>query len=83
MKVTVYSTTTCPYCMMLKRWLNEKNIEFTDYMVDRNPYAAQAMISMSGQTGVPFSNIEFEDGRVEKILGFDRPKFEKALASTN
>ena len=83
MKVTVYSTTTCPYCMMLKRWLNEKNIEFTDYMVDRNPYAAQAMISMSGQTGVPFSTIEFEDGRVEKILGFDRPKFEKALAGTN
>jgi glutaredoxin 3 len=79
MKVTVYSTTSCPYCVMLKRWLTEKNIEYTDYMVDKNPYAAQMMVQQSGQQGVPFSTIEQEDGTVDKILGFDRTKFEVAL----
>ncbi|MEO8104738.1 MAG: glutaredoxin family protein [Candidatus Saccharibacteria bacterium] len=80
-KITVYSTTTCPYCVMLKRWLDDKSIPYTNYMVDQNPIAAQNMINLSGQRGVPFSTIEGEDGQLEKILGFDRPRFESALAA--
>lgn len=81
MKITIYSTTTCPYCVRLKQWLESQSIEFTNYMVDRNPIAAQHMVNLSGQMGVPFSTIEYDDGRVEKILGFDRAKFEVALAT--
>lgn len=80
MKITVYSTTTCPYCVQLKLWLTKKEVEFTDYMIDKNPYAAQMMISQSGQMGVPFSTVEHEDGSVDQILGFDREKFEVALS---
>jgi len=82
MKVTVYSTTTCPYCIMLKRWLDDKKIAYTDYLVDKNPIAAQNMVQLSGQMGVPFSTIEHEDGSVEKILGFDRPRLESALSAS-
>lgn len=81
MRITVHSTTPCPYCVMLKNWLDSKSVEFTNYMVDQNPIAAQNMINLSGQLGVPFSTIEYDDGKVEKILGFDRPKFEAALAN--
>lgn len=80
MKITVYSTTTCPFCVRLKQWLDEKDVEYTDYMVDKNPYAAQMMISQSGQMGVPFSTVEHDDGTVDKIIGFDREKFSVALA---
>lgn len=80
MKVTVYSTTTCPYCVMLKKWLKDKGVTFEDYMVDKNPYAAQMMIQQSGQVGVPFSTVEHDDGTVDKILGFDREKFTAVLA---
>lgn len=80
MKITIYSTTTCPYCVMLKRWLDEKRIEYTDYLVDKNPYAAQMMVQQSGQRGVPFSTIEHDDGSVDKVLGFDRAQFEASLA---
>lgn len=79
MKITVYSTTTCPYCVMLKRWLDDKKVAYTEYMVDKNPIAAQSMMQQSGQRGVPFSIIEHSDGRVDKILGFDRAGFETAL----
>lgn len=67
---------------MLKSWLSGKSIEFTNYNVDQNPIAAQNMINLSGQMGVPFSTIEFDDGRIEKILGFDRPRFESVLKTT-
>ncbi len=80
MKITIYSTTTCPYCIMLKRWLDGKNVQYADYMVDKNPIAAQSMIHQSGQRSVPFSTIEHDDGTVDKILGFDRAQFENSLA---
>ena len=79
MKITIYSTKTCAYCHMLKSWLQEKNIEFTDYSVDINPIAAQNMINISGQRGVPFSVIEKDDGSTVNILGFDRPQFQTIL----
>lgn len=77
-KVTVYSTTTCPYCRMLTRWLNDQQIAYTEYKVDANPFAAQSMINLSGQMGVPFTTIEAE-GEMTKILGFDLPKLKAAL----
>ena len=79
MKITVYTTHTCPYCVMLKNWLNDKGVKYENYMVDENPIAAQNMIRLSGQMGVPFSTVEYDDGRIEKILGFDRSRFEAAL----
>lgn len=80
MKITIYSTKTCVYCNMLKRWLDEKNVKYTVYNVDENPIAAQNMVRLSGQMGVPFSTVEREDGQTINILGFDRPKFTAALA---
>ena len=64
---------------MLKNWLDDKGVAYTNYMVDQNPIAAQQMVQLSGQMGVPFSTVEHEDGRVEKILGFDRVRFESVL----
>lgn len=83
MKITVYSTRTCPYCSMLKGWLDDKSVEYTNYNIDENPYAAQMMVQASGQRGVPFSTIELDDGSVEKILGFDRSRFEAVLKTAN
>lgn len=80
MKITVYSTTTCPYCIMLKRWLDDLKVPYTEYLVDQNPVAAENMVRLSGQRGVPFSTIKYDDGTVEKILGFDRQRFEQAFS---
>lgn len=77
MKVTIYSTKTCVYCNMLKNWLDEKKIDYTNYSVDINPIAAQQMVQLSGQMGVPFTTIEDDDKDMIKILGFDRPRFEE------
>lgn len=79
MKITIYSTTTCPYCTMLKHWLDDKSIEYTNYNIDENPIAAQNTVRLSGKMSVPFSTIEYGEGKMEKILGFDRPKFESVF----
>lgn len=73
-KITVYSTTTCPYCRMLAEWLDKRGLEYTEYKVDLNPIAAQNMVRISGQMGVPFTTIESDQGSTEGILGFDVAK---------
>jgi len=73
-KVIVYSTSTCPYCVMAKNWLKEKKVEFEDVNVGINQDKAREMIDKSGQMGVPVIDI---DGAV--IIGFDRPKMESEL----
>lgn len=64
---------------MLTQWLKGKQVDYTEYKVDLNPIAAQNMINLSGQRGVPFTTIEKDDGSMVKIVGFDRPALEAAL----
>ena len=73
-RVIVYSTSTCPYCVMAKNWLKEKNISFEDYNVGIDQEKAKEMISKSRQMGVPVIDV---DGEI--IIGFDKPKLEEAL----
>jgi glutaredoxin-like YruB-family protein len=73
-KVKVYSTPTCPYCHMLKDYLRAKGVKFQDIDVSSDHDAAQEMISKSGFTGVPQTEI---NGKM--IIGFDRAALEKEL----
>ena len=86
-KITIYSTNTCAYCKMLEKWLDQNKFEYTDIKVDEDAAAAQKMVELSGQMGVPFTTIEDQNDKGEyvianKILGFDLPKFKQALGVT-
>jgi glutaredoxin 3 len=80
MQVTVYSTTTCPYCKMLKAYLRERGISFIEKMVDQDDVAREEMETVSGGfLGVPFTEITKEDGVKESVVGFDKGKLKAAL----
>ncbi len=79
MQVTVYSTSTCPYCKMLKDYLKEKNIPFAEKLVDQDEAARDEMMaSSSGFLGVPFS-VVMKDGTKETVIGFDKGKLNQIL----
>ena len=80
MKVKIYTTTTCPFCKLEKEFLDSKGIKYENVFVDQDAAAAKKMIEESGQMGVPFTEIEKDDGSLVKILGFDKPKLEEALS---
>ena len=83
LSVVVYTTTTCPFCKMEKEYLDSKNIKYSEILVDQNPEAAQKMISMSGQLGVPFTVITKENDEEIKILGYDKPRLDEELSLIN
>ncbi len=73
-KITVYSTSSCPYCTMAKDFLKENKIEFEGINVQENQEAAQEMVKKSGQYGVPVIDI---DGEI--IIGFDKNRIKELL----
>ncbi len=72
--IVVYSTSTCPFCFMVKDFLKENKIKFKEIDVGKDRKAAIEMVNKSGQTGVPVTDI---DGTI--IVGFDRDAIKKAL----
>ncbi len=74
MKVRVYSTPICVYCITLKKFLEENGISYEEIDVSSDEEAAREMIERSGQMGVPVIEI---DG--EMIAGFDRVKISQKL----
>ena len=78
-KISIYSTATCGYCKMLKSYLQSKNIAYEEKMADEDHNLARELYEKSGQLGVPFTIIETDEGKEEKILGFDRPRIDEVL----
>ena len=74
MEVKVYSTPTCPYCKMAKDYLSSKGIEFNSFDVASDTAAAEEMVKLSGQMGVPVIVI---NGEV--VAGFDKPRINSLL----
>ena len=65
---------------MLKKFLTEKNIAFTEKMIDTDEAAREEMASLSGGfLGAPFSVITKDDGTKETVVGFDKGKLEGIL----
>jgi len=71
-KVVLYATTSCPYCKMEASWLDEKKVAYEEKFVDLNQQEADEMVKKTGQMGVPVTQINYEDGDEEFIVGFDK-----------
>lgn len=67
-KVTVYSSDTCPYCVLAKNYLNENNIEFEEKNVGTDPVAKQEL-QERGYRNIPLIVIGDEE-----VLGFDQER---------
>ncbi|WP_339252269.1 glutaredoxin domain-containing protein [Sporosarcina sp. FSL W8-0480] len=70
---TVYSTTTCPYCTMMKNYLTEQNIEFEEVLLTTDE-EKQKLVEETGQRGVPQTKL---NGKW--ILGFNPEAVQEAL----
>lgn len=82
MQVIIYSTTTCPYCKMLKDYFGQKQIAFTEKLVDTDEAAKNEMMASSnGFLGVPFTVITKDDGQKETVLGFDKGKLDSIFGT--
>lgn len=79
MTITIYSTATCGFCKMLKKYLDDKGLPYVEKMADSDEKLAQELFDVSGGFAVPYTIIEKDDGTKTEILGFDVQKINAAL----
>jgi alkyl hydroperoxide reductase subunit F len=77
-KVTVYSTQSCQYCRMAKAFLEKHGVPYDSIDVGSDSKAAEKMIELSGQRGVPVITVDDE-----VIVGFDSQRLNELFGTVS
>lgn len=78
--IKIYSTSWCAYCKAEKNWLDEKGVKYEEVDVETDQEAAEEMVKLSGQMGVPVTVIRHTEGGEPVVaVGFDQAWLQKEL----
>ena len=83
-KVEIYGTTNCRKCVDVRAFLDARNIEYIDYLIDLMPHEKDAMFKRSGLKYYPQIFIDDKhiggeeelmmlafEGQLDRLLGLE------------
>ena len=79
-KITIFTTNTCAYCGMVKRWLTMKGHKYEEVNLNDHPERQQEALKLSGALTVPVTIVEKDDATKEVIVGYNLAKLAPAVA---
>ncbi len=79
-KITIFTTNTCSYCVMVKRYLVNKNLSFDEVNLDEYPERQAEAIKVSGALTVPVTVVTKHDDSQEIIVGYNLARLAPAIA---
>lgn len=78
--VTIYTTNTCAYCVMVKKWLSAKGHSYEEVNLDTNPERQAEAMQLSGAMTVPVTVVTKQDDTQEVVVGFNLSRLAPAVA---
>ena len=78
--ITIFTTNTCAYCVMVKKWLGAKGYSYEEVNLDTNPERQQEAFEISGQLAVPVTVVTKQDDTKEVIVGYNLAKLAPAVS---
>ncbi len=78
--ITIYTTNTCAYCVMVKKFLDKKSLDYEVVNLDHNPERQKEAFELSGALTVPVTVVTKEDDSREVVVGFNLSKLAPAIA---
>ncbi len=78
--ITIYTTNTCAYCVMVKKWLSAKGHVYEEVNIDNEPHRQAEAMAASGAMTVPVTVVTKDDDSREVVIGFNLQKLAPALA---
>lgn len=78
--ITVYTKTTCPYCELLKKFLDMKGATYKAINMEESSDAMNEVLAMTGKTIAPTTIIEKADGTKEIVVGLNFSRIAPAIA---
>jgi len=80
-KITIFTTNTCAYCAMVKKYLDAKGKQYDVVNLDEQPSRQAEVLEMSGALTVPVTLVEdTEADKKEVIIGYNLAKLAPAVA---
>ena len=78
--VTIFTTNTCGYCQMVKKYLGAKGVAYEEVNLDTFPERQSEAISLSGAMTVPVTVVTQNDDSRDVIVGYNLAKLAPAVA---
>lgn len=78
--ITIFTTNTCAYCGMVKKWLDAKGHSYDVVNLDENPERQAEALALSGALTVPVTVVTKQDDSREVVVGFNLAKLAPALS---
>ncbi len=77
--ITIFTTNTCAYCGMVKKWLGAKGYTYEEVNLDQNPDRQAEALRISGAMTVPVTVVTKHDNSQEVIVGFNLSRLAPAV----
>jgi glutaredoxin len=77
--ITIFTTNTCAYCAMVKKWLQAKGYSYEEVNLDSNPDRQKEAFEMSGQLSVPVTIVTKQDDTQEVVVGYNLARLAPAV----
>ena len=78
--ITIFTTNTCAYCGMVKKWLGAKGYQFEEVNLDEHPDRQAEALALSGALTVPVTVVTKQDDTKEVVVGYNLAKLAPAVA---
>ncbi len=78
--ITIYTTNTCAYCGMVKKFLTAKGMNYREVNLDENPDRQQEALAISGALTVPVTVVTQEDDTQQVVVGYNLAQLAPAIA---
>lgn len=77
--ITIFTSNTCAYCQMVKKYLGAKGMSYEEVNIDEHPHRQAEAMKMSGATTVPVTVVTKGDDSKEVVVGYNLAKLAPAL----
>jgi len=78
--ITIFTTNTCSYCVMVKRFLDMKGHSYQVVNLDDYPERQAEALELSGALTVPITVVTKQDDSKEVVVGYNLAKLAPAVA---
>jgi glutaredoxin len=78
--ITIFTTNTCAYCAMVKKYLGVKGLPYEVVNLDEQPERQAEALRLSGALTVPVTVVTKHDDSQEVVVGYNLAKLAPAVA---
>lgn len=78
--ITIFTTNTCAYCAMVKKFLDMKGRNYEVVNLDDYPERQQEALDLAGVLSVPITVVTKQDDTREVVVGYNLSRLAPAVS---